>query len=201
MEEALVNSSLDDLIKQNKAKAKKKTATKPAAKKVAAKKTAAKKAPAKAGRKGGKKDATAGLDNMTVQTAIKIAQAVGYAKAARNDQMNKRRPGLQQSASAGNKQQMRAKVNKQVKQKMGNTASATARPRAAAARGAGKLKISFNPGELKKTTDKTVSAQIFGAMSRAKGFGGNAASAKAGANGKPRAQAGKGGASVVVVRR
>jgi len=70
------------------------------------------------------------------------------------------------SQKAQQQKQNRQKVAQAVKQKF------SARPTKNGGGGAGKLKISFNPQNLKKTTDKTVSAQIAGAMSRSGGFGG-----------------------------
>ena len=120
---------------------------------------------------------------------------------------------------------IRQQVNKQVAKKFsGATKAATSRGKAQRAvpvkkvntkannMGQGKLKISFNPGSLKSTTDKTVSAQIFGAMSRGKNFGGNGPTNNNNNNNnnnknnnkKPTKQnsvKGKGGSSVVVVKR
>lgn len=103
---------------------------------------------------------------------------------------------------------IRQQVNKQVAKKFsGATKAAGARgksQRAATANnmGQGKLKISFNPGSLKSTTDKTVSAQIFGAMSRGKGFGGSAPNNQNNKKAtKQNVVKGKGGSSVIVVKR
>lgn len=120
----------------------------------------------------GKKSVVNEIDSLTLKTAIKIAKAAGYSKVARQDKMNEKRglvaPVQNKNQKAQQSKQNREKVAQQVKQKFG----APRRNNNGGGGGAGKLKISFNPQNLKKTTDKTVSAQIAGAMARSGGFGG-----------------------------
>lgn len=76
---------------------------------------------------------------------VNVAKSVGAGKANRNAQINARR-GL-----AKNTTPTKADVKKEVNKQLAGT---------------GGLKISFKPGELNKTTEKAVSAQIKAVLSR-----------------------------------
>jgi hypothetical protein len=83
------------------------------------------------------------------QNSAKVAKSVGTGKANRNANIAMKR-GLNTTGKA-TKMEINSEVNKQ-KQKRGP--------------GGGGLKITFKPGELNKTTDRTVSQQIKAVLSR-----------------------------------
>jgi hypothetical protein len=83
------------------------------------------------------------------QNSAKVAKSVGTGKANRNANIAMKR-GLNSTGKA-TKMEINSEVNKQ-KQKRGP--------------GGGGLKITFKPGELNKTTDRSVSQQIKAVLSR-----------------------------------